>query len=97
MLPIMPHMASECLNELSNNKKFDWPKVDPRFILNKKCNIVIQINAKKRAIIEIENGVTEKKLLEKIRIMKDLQKFLQGKEIIKTIFIKDKLINLIVK
>jgi leucyl-tRNA synthetase len=97
MLPIMPHMASECLNELSNNKKFYWPTIEPRFVLTKKCNIVIQINAKKRAIIETDNGVTEKNLLEKIKKMKELQKFLEKKQIVKTIFIKDKLINLIVK
>ena len=93
----MPHMASECLNELSNNKKFYWPTIEPRFVLTKKCNIVIQINAKKRAIIETDNGVTEKNLLEKIKKMKELQKFLEKKQIVKTIFIKDKLINLIVK
>ena len=97
MLPVVPHLASECLNELSDSKKFDWPKIDPRFILTKKCNIVIQINAKKRAIIEIDNGQSEKDLLEKIKMMKELQKFLKGKEIIKSIFVKDKLINLIVK
>ena len=97
MLPIVPHMASECLNELLDKKSFIWPTVDRRFILTKKCNIVIQINAKKRTIIEVDNGQSEKSLLEKIKKMKILQKFLEDKKIIKTIFIKDKLINLIVK
>ena len=97
MLPVVPHLASECLNELSDSKKFNWPTIDPRFILTKKCNIVIQINAKKRAVVEIDNGQSEKDLLEKIKMMKELQKFLEGKEIIKSIFVKDKLINLIVK
>ena len=58
---------------------------------------VIQINAKKRAIIEVENGVSEENLLVKITRMNELQKFFTNKKIIKSIFIKDKLINLIVK
>ena len=97
MLPIVPHLASECLNQVSDNEKFEWPEVDRRFLESKKCNIVIQINAKKRAIIETDNGVTEKNLLEKIKKIKELHKFSEKKEIVKTIFIKDKLINLIVK
>jgi leucyl-tRNA synthetase len=97
MLPIMPHMASECLSELTSLKKIHWPTVDPRFIQTKKCNIVIQINAKKRAVLEIENGLSEKNLLEEIKKMQELKKFIENKEIIRTIFIKDKLINLIIK
>ena len=97
MLPIMPHLASECLSELSNKKKFDWPMVDPGFIHTKKCNIVIQINAKKRAMLEIENGLSEINLIKEIKKMQKLEKFLEKKEIVKTIFIKDKLINLIIK
>jgi len=97
MLPIVPHLASECLTQISDNKKFEWPKVDRRFLESKKCNIVIQINAKKRAIIETENGISEENLLEKINEMTEVQKFLENKKIVKTIFIRDKLINLIIK
>ena len=97
MLPIVPHLASECLSDISDTKKFNWPIADLRFLQTKKCNIVIQVNAKKRAIIEVENGISEKNLLEKIKEMNELQKFLIDKKIIKNIFVKDKLINLIVK
>ena len=97
MLPVVPHLASECLYEVSIDKKFSWPVVDPRFLQAEKCNIIIQINAKKRAIIEVKNGVSEENLLVKIKGMDELQKFLANKKIIKSIFVKDKLINLIVK
>jgi len=97
MLPIIPHMASECLTEVANTKKFNWPTIDLKLLQSKKSNIVIQINAKKRAVIEIENGISEENLLIKIKEMKNVQKFLEGKMIIKTIFIKDKLINIIIK
>jgi leucyl-tRNA synthetase len=97
MLPIIPHMASECLTEVTNTKKFNWPTIDLELLQSKKSNIVIQINAKKRAVIEIENGISEENLLMKIKEKKNIQKFLEDKMIIKTIFIKDKLINIIIK
>jgi len=48
-------------------------------------------------LIYNEKSLNEKDLLEKIKKTKDLQKYLSNKDIIKTIFIKNKLINLIVK
>ena len=48
-------------------------------------------------MIEIENGISEENLLLQIKEIKNVQKFLEGKMIIKTIFIKDKLINIIIK
>ena len=68
-----------------------------KYLRTKKINIVIQINGKKRSLISTESSLTEKDLIEKIKKTKELQKFFEQKNIIKTIFIKDKLINLILK
>ena len=97
MLPITPHLANECLSEISTDKIFLWPKIKEKYLQNKRFDIVIQINGKKRGLISIENSIDEKELLKKIKETKELQKFLDEKSIIKSIFIKDKLINLIIK
>jgi leucyl-tRNA synthetase len=97
MLPITPHLATECLSEIAGSKVFSWPTLDNKYLEKKSNNIVIQIDGKKRSIISTENSVEEKDLIEKIKQTKELQKFLNGKKIIKSIFIKDKLINLILK
>ena len=97
MLPILPHLATECLSEISNEKKFSWPEIDKKYLKTKKHNIVVQINGKKRSLISTEISFEEKDLIEKIKKTKELQKFLDNKNIIKSIFIKDKLINLIIK
>ena len=97
MLPVTPHLASECLDEVESDKKHIWPKVNNEYLKNKKCNIVVQINGKKRGLILIENSIEEVDLIKKIKKIKELEKFFDGKFIIKTIFIKDKLINLILK
>ena len=97
MLPIIPHLASECWSEISDDKILKWPKVNKKYLDTKKNNIVIQINGKKRGLICTENSLEEKDLIKQIENTNELQKFLTGKKIIKTIFIKNKLINLIIK
>jgi len=97
MMPIVPHLASECLEEISNNKDYCWPETDDSFLQKKDCNIVIQINGRKRGIFTTEIGTSEEEILEKIKKKEEIQKFINEKSIIKSIYIKNKLINLIIK
>ena len=97
MSPIVPHLALECLSEISKNEKILWPEVNEKYLKNKNYNIVIQINGKKRGLFESSVSLEEKELIEKIKKTKEMLKYLENKDIIKSIFIKDKLINLILK
>ena len=58
---------------------------------------VIQINGKKRSIINSKKDIDEKTLIEKIKKDQKIVKFLDGNNIIRSIFVKNKLINLIIK
>ena len=97
MMPIAPHMASECLLEIAPNENTTWPKIDKKYLQIKKHNIVVQINGRKRSLISTERSLNEKEVTKEIKEIKEIQKFLETGKIIKTIFIKDKLINLIIK
>ena len=97
MLPITPHLANECLDEIAINKNYFWPKVEDKYLQNKQSNIVVQINGKKRGLILTEKNIKEADLINEIKKTKEFEKFIVEKTIIKTIFIKDKLINLILK
>ena len=97
MIPVVPHLAMECLGEITIEKELSWPLVKKKYLQIKMLNVVIQINGKKRSLISTENSLSEDSLIEKIKKTKELQKFLDNKKIIKSIFIKDKLINLIIK
>ncbi len=95
MTPIIPHFANECL-ELLEIKKIEWPKYDESKLKENIINIVIQFNGKKRGLIKTELNTTEKYLIEKINKDEKLAKYLNNKTIRKTIYIKDKLINIII-
>jgi len=97
MLPITPHLASECLNDLNYNKIHNWPKVNNDYLKPENFNIVVQINGKKKALIKTENEILEKDLIEKVIKMSEIKKIIVGKNLIKHIYVKNKLINLILK
>ena len=96
MLPIIPHITSECLSEVSDDKNLKWPEINKKYLDTREHTIVIQINGKKRGLISTENNINEKNLIKQIENTNKIQKFLINKKIIKSIFIKNKLINLIV-
>ena len=97
MLPITPHLASECLEEISADKNYLWPEIKDKYLQSNQCKIVIQINGKKRGLILMKKNINESDLIEEVKKTKELERFIKEKIIIKTIFIKDKLINLILK
>ena len=95
--PIIPHYASECLEDLKIDHNVKWPMVDKKFLLSDNVNIVIQINGKKRSIINCKKEITEENLIKNIKKDIKINKFLENKKIIRSIFVKNKLINLITK
>tara|TARA_B100000963_G_scaffold48613_1_gene36875 strand:- start:3905 stop:6460 length:2556 start_codon:yes stop_codon:yes gene_type:complete len=95
--PIVPHLASECLNIMEKKiEQISWPKVQTELLKKESKIIVIQINGKKRGTIKIEEKISEKLLVAKIKEEKLVHKYIDEKEIIKIIYIQNKLINIIV-
>ena len=97
MQPVLPHLISECLDNINEKRSSDWPKIDEKYLLNKSNKIVIQFNGKKRGLLECENDIKEDNLVELIKNKNEFQKYFDGKEVIKKIYVKNKLINFITK
>ena len=95
ILPVLPHFASECLDELGASSDIKWPIVDQNHLKSTNYKIVVQINGKKRLLLNCTEDLSEKNLIKKLKEAKEIQKYIDNKVIIKTIFIKNKLINLI--
>ncbi len=96
MMPVMPHLACECLERFNYNKKLCWPIVEEKYLKKERNNIVIQINGKKRNIITVDNNIEEEILVEKINSEKLIAKYLENKKITKVIYVKNKIINYII-
>tara|TARA_B100000787_G_scaffold169455_1_gene160682 strand:+ start:1804 stop:4341 length:2538 start_codon:yes stop_codon:yes gene_type:complete len=95
MIPFIPHFANECLSTFTD-KKSTWPTVLKDQLTEESINFVIQINGKKRALLNVKRDIDEKTLLKEIQEnVGEIKKFLVDKKIKKTIFVSNRLINLI--
>ena len=94
MTPVIPHFAYECLDQL-NIKKIEWPNYNSKILVEDTINIVIQINGKKRGLVQSKRGVSEDDIFDIITKEEKLNKYLDIKKIKKKIYIKDKLLNII--
>ena len=97
MVPLIPHFAFECLENLKETGNKDWPIANKKFLTSNNVNIVIQINGEKKSIINAIKGINEEDLIGQVKNDIKIKKIIDNKNIIKSIFIKDKLINLIIK
>jgi leucyl-tRNA synthetase len=93
-----PYIAHECWERITGNQDMtlqEWPKIDKSFLNKNNFDIVIQIDGKKRAIINSANNESEENILSKSLAIKNIQVILDKKTIVKKIFIKNKLLNIV--
>jgi leucyl-tRNA synthetase len=94
--PFAPHLSEE-LYQSDNSIFLDkWPGYDKRMIVDEKIKMIVQVNGKLRDTIEVELDSSEPEVKELILQLEKVQKWLEGKEIKKVIFVKNKLINLVI-
>ena len=95
LVPLTPHLAHECCERI--NKKLYWPKYDSKMLKEENCIIVIQVDGRKRGILEIPTNSKETMIIKKSKEIDNVLKHLENATIIKNIYIKNKLVNFITK
>ncbi len=97
--PFAPHIADELwemqgLSGLVYEQK--WPEYDQSLIKEQSINFVIQVNGKVRDVIKTNLGISEREALELAQKSEKVKKWIEKKGIKKIIFVKGRLINIIV-
>ena len=96
MAPFTPHLSFECL-ELNKCKSLNkWPIINKNNI-QETINLPVQINGKTRDIILVKRNSDEKSIHKLILDNSKAKKYIEGKNILKTILIENKIINYIIK
>ena len=94
--PILPHFSNECLEMIGNKTKIDWPIYDSKFLEEDNVSIVIQINGKKRGLINTTKDDDENNIFNLINNDEKLSKYIEKIKIKKKIYVKNKIMNLII-
>ena len=95
LVPLAPHLAHECGEKIG--KKFYWPKYDSKLLKEESCTIVIQVNGRKRGILELPTDSKETLVIKKSKEIDNVSRHIENTKIIKNIYIKNKLLNFITK
>ena len=98
--PFMPHFAQELWELMRENSELtyeDWPKYDESFILQDEITIAVQLNGKRRSEINISKDEDKSSVLDKARSDERIAAFIGDMEVVKEIYIKDKIVNLVIK
>ncbi len=99
LAPIAPHLSEEVWHMLGYEysvHKQPWPEYSEMHLDSGTVEIVVQINGKVRDRITVEKGISQEMLVELIMKNSKAGEMIKGKEIRKTIFVPDKLINFVV-
>ncbi len=100
LAPLAPHIAEELWQKLGNTETIStasWPVYDPAKVQRSVVTVVGQVNGKVRARVEVENDTDEEKLKELVKSDEKVKTYLEGKQIVKEIVVKNKLVNIVVK
>jgi len=97
--PMIPHLAEECWSIIGGNDllcKQPWPIFDAQYIQDDMIQIVIQVNGKKKAVLEIENDSEQDKIIEKLKNIENIQIVKDLSKVKKIIFVKNKILNIVI-
>jgi leucyl-tRNA synthetase len=100
LAPFAPHLSEEIwrdkLGNIESIFKSAWPQYDPELIKDDMINLVVQINGKLRATIEVVANIPEDEAKKLALENENIKKWLESKEIKKVIFVPGKLLNIVI-
>ena len=99
--PIAPHITEELWNKVlghDNTIAYEpWPTYDESKLVQTEFNIAVQVNGKLRGTITVDVNDSEEVIKQKALLNENVKKHVEGKEIVKIIVIKNKIVNIVVK
>ena len=97
LMPLFPHFSSECLEEMGDLKENKWPNVEQKYLKSDSVEIVIQFNGKKKMTIDTQPNSKEQEVILLVKESEYFNKHYKDQNIDRSIFVKDRLLNLIIK
>jgi len=100
LAPFAPYLAHELweqLGEKSNLLKAPWPKYDPALAKEDEIQIPVQVNGKLRGLIVVPADASQKMIEERALAEDRVRATMDGKQVVKIVFVPGKLVNIVVR
>lgn len=98
--PVAPHIAEELWNRFGHDNTITyeaWPTYDESKLVDESIEIPVQVNGKVRATVQINVDAEEEEVKNVVHESKNVQAQLEGKTVVKEIYVKNKIYNIVVK
>lgn len=99
--PFLPALAEELWHNLGNSDSIflgrNWPEYDPELAYDDKINLALQVNGKIRGIAEVEADISDEDAKKTAMENEAIKKWIDGKEIVNVIYVKAKIVNIVIK
>jgi leucyl-tRNA synthetase len=95
-----PHYGEELFEMIAGKTSITyepWPTYDPKYLIEDEGEIVVQVNGKVRGKLTLPLNTDQATVEALVKDMDNLKSYMTGVTIIKTIYVKDKLINMVVR
>jgi leucyl-tRNA synthetase len=99
LFPFAPHLAAEVFERATGGRVWeaDWPAADPALLQSDTVNVVVQVNGKVRDSVEVDADVEEDELKRAARERPNVQRHLDGHEVVREIVVPGKLVNFVLR
>ena len=98
--PIAPHITEEWWQRLGERGlvlESSWPSYDPALATPQAVTVVVQVNGRVRGRLSMARGASESEAMTQVRADERIRSWVDGKEILRTVFVPDRLLNLVVR
>ena len=101
LAPFAPHIANEMYAQMNGEDSrldaIEWPKYDEKYLATDTIKIAVQVNGKLRGEVEADKDADQTAVEKLAMDQPNVARFIEGKEIIKKIYVPGKILNLVVK
>ncbi|MDT8447190.1 MAG: leucine--tRNA ligase [bacterium] len=98
--PFAPHLAEELWQKLGSGETLayqPWPTFDESKLVSQSITLPVQVLGKHRDSLEVPPGSSQEEVLALAMASEKVQKYTEGKQVVKVIYVPDKILNLVVK
>jgi leucyl-tRNA synthetase len=100
LFPAAPHITSELWESLAVKEPIEfsnWPAADKKYLVADEIEVVVQVNGKVRDKLKVSPDLADAELTELVLQSEKIKSLIDGKKVVKTIVVPNKLVSLVVK